>query len=85
MEAKDGNIALDTVLSVASVAEEEENRTSIEQDTTSEKDDSRCCQQLDSSTFSAGAGWIKTAIAWVLFGLLLLLCFLADIPKYCNH
>ena len=54
-----------------------------------EKADSRCCQRLDSSmclndTFSAGAGWIKRALAWVLYELLLFLCFLADIPKYCD-
>ena len=85
MEAKDENIALETVSSEASVTEEEEKTTSLERCEDRKKADSRYCQQLDSSTFSAGAGSIKTAIAWFLYPLLLLLCFLADIPKYCNH
>ena len=84
MEAKDENIALETVSSEASVTEEEEKTTSLERCEDRKKADSRCCQHLDSSTFSAGVGSIKTSIAWVLYPLLLLLCFLADIPKYCN-
>ena len=75
MEAKDENI--ETVLSEPSV------RISPEQfEDTKRENSERCCHQLASSTFSAGAGLIKIAMAWVLYRLLLLLCFLADIPKY---
>ena len=76
MKARDENIALETVLSEASVAEEKKNTTSTS------REQSEDIKHDKGDTSSDGAGWIKTALAWVLYGLLLLLCFLADIPKY---
>ena len=72
------------MLSEASVAEEEKNTISTSKEhfenTKSEKADIRYCQQLNSCTclddnFFAGTGWMKTAFQWVLYGLLLPLCF----------